>query len=179
MDIRLEIFRALLAPLPPGRLLDLGTGHGKFALLARDLGWEVDAVDVRTERIPGGAGINWIQSDVRDFAIDQPYDCIALLGLFYHLELDDQKRLLRRCSKTLTILDTHVALNATTVVDGYEGRPFQEDLSAPTASWRNEVSFWPTEDALLRLLGEAGYGLVRARSPRYLRDRNFWLCYPA
>ena len=122
--------------------------------------------------------MNWIHSDVRDFQIDQPYDCIAILGLLYHLELADQRRLLRGCARTLTILDTHIALNATTVVEGYEGRPFREDLSAPTASWRNEVSFWPTESALLRLLFECGYGPVVGVTPRYRVDRNFWLCYP-
>lgn len=176
MDVRLEIFRELLATMRPGHLLDLATGHGKFALLARDLGWEVTAVDARTDRMPGEPGIRWVRADVREFDIGEDYDCIAVLGLLYHLELPDQLDLLRRCAGTPTILDTHVALRAEVTVDGYQGRLFDEDLREATAAVGNPTSFWPTAGSLVRMLHECGHTSVYRRTPAYLPDRTFWLC---
>lgn len=172
---RLETFRAILEPLRPGRLVDLGTGHGKFALIARDLGWEVVAVDARTDRMPIVDGIEWVEADVRQFPLDD-FDCISLLGLLYHLGVDDQLALLERCAGTLTIIDTHVALRATHAERGYEGRTFEEKLSEPTAAWGNPTSFWPTEDSLIRQLEDAGFQTVLKRVPAYEPDRTFWVC---
>ena len=47
-----NIFRALLALLSPGKMLDLGAGKGNFSLSAAELGWMVTAVDARTVRWP-------------------------------------------------------------------------------------------------------------------------------
>lgn len=180
MDVRLEIFRALLDQFTPGRLLDLACGHGKFSLLARDAGWKVTGVDVRTERWPDVNGIDWVESDIRSYEIGDEHDCIAILGLLYHLELGDQIELLRRCSHRPTIVDTHVSLRPTTTVDGYEGHFFDEgDLTAPTASWGNPTSFWPTEGGLVRMLYAAGYGSIYRHVPAYQPDRTFWLCLPS
>lgn len=179
-DVRIEIFRELLGQLGhgrPGRYLDLATGHGRFALTARAHGWEVTAVDVRTQRWPDEPGIRWIRSDVRDFDIEPGYDCIGLLGLLYHLELDDQLDLLRRCAPSPLILDTHIATAPAVEIDGYAGKLFQEgDLSAPTASWGNATSFWPTRESLHAMLYSAGYTSVYERTPAYQPDRTFWLC---
>ncbi len=107
MDIRLTLFKTLLEGVPPGRLLDLGTGHGKFAMLAQQLGWDVTAVDARIERLPKVPSIRWIQEDVRTFTIER-YDCICILGLLYHLEIGDQLALLKKCAGTRTIVDTYL-----------------------------------------------------------------------
>src|SRR4051794_28795646 len=90
-----NIFRALLAPLQPGRMLDLGAGKGNFSLSAAELGWQVTAVDARTVRWPNAESeqdavvaariraIQWIQADVRTFPIAaDDYDLICILGLF-------------------------------------------------------------------------------------------------
>lgn len=179
MDPRLEMFSELLATQRPGRLLDLGTGHGKFALLATNMGWKVTAVDARTERMPEHQAIEWVRSDVRSFTFDPAeFDCIAILGLLYHLELDAQLALLGRCSGTTAIIDTHVALRAEHSERGFEGRVFEEETEAPTAAWGNERSFWPTEESLVRMLREAGYTSLKLVPP-YRPDRTFWLCLPA
>jgi SAM-dependent methyltransferase len=175
---RRSILRSILAPLRPGRLLDLGAGHGKFALVACELGWEVTAVDARTARMPMTEGIEWIEADVRELPVEG-YDCILLLGLLYHLELGDQLDLLARCARTLTVIDTHVALRPTHRERGYEGRVFDEDLDEPTAAFGNRTSFWPTEAALVRQLTDAGYGTILKHVPQYLDDRTFWVCSPA
>jgi SAM-dependent methyltransferase len=172
---RLAIFRSVLAPMRPGRLVDLGTGHGKFALAAAELGWSVTAVDARSERLPGAAGIEWVEADVREFPLEG-YDCVSILGLLYHLEVDDQLDLLRRAAGTTTIVDTHVALGATHRERGYDGRTFGEELEAATASWGNPTSFWPTEESLIRQFHDAGFARVWKHVPEYRADRTFWVC---
>lgn len=183
---RLTVFRNLLALLPPGRLLDLACGHGKFSLIARDLGWEVTAVDVRTERMPNTPGIDWVQSDVRTFEIEPDrYDCISVLGLLYHLELPDQLGLLARCAGVTTILDTHVALMQDHKERGYRGTLFKEVAGASaeqhaataTASWGNKVSFWPTEESLLRMIRDSGFASTFKMAPPHTPDRTFYLCF--
>ena len=132
--------------------------------------------------MPMTEGIRWVQEDARTVDVSG-YDCIAVLGLFYHLGLVDQRELLRRCAGTPMILDTHHALRSTVVVDGVEGRMFrepgttQEELAqVTTASWGNPESFWPTQAELLRMLDEAGYRTVLALQPPILPDRTFYLC---
>jgi hypothetical protein len=179
----LTTFRDILRPLRPGRLLDLGTGHGAFAQIGQELGWAVTAVDVRTERMPMTPGIEWRQGDVRSFDV-AGYDCIALLGVLYHLEYADVHDLLARCAGTLTIVDTHTALVADRIDDGYEGREFIEidDYTAerlagtPTASWGNPTSWWPSEPALIRLLRDSGYGTILVLDPPIGPDRTFYVC---
>ena len=179
---RLAAFRQILGVMSPGRLLDLGAGHGKFSMIGHDLGWEVTAVDVRTARMPMLDGIRWIESDARTFDVSG-YDCIALLGLLYHIELADQQDLLRRCAGTPTILDTHHSLRAETSVEGYKGHLYREPGSSleelaqiPTASFGNRESFWATREELDRMLHEAGFSTILALEPPILPDRTFYLC---
>jgi SAM-dependent methyltransferase len=174
MDIRLEIFQSLVRPFVPGRLLDLGCGHGKFSVLARNLGWQVTGVDVRTERMPDEAGIEWVESDVRSYPTEG-FDLITVLGLFYHLELGDQLALLERCQGTPTVIDTHVSLKPTHQEQGYDGHFFHEKLEAATASWGNEYSFWPTEESLLKMMRDVGFKFTFKLEPRYRQDRTFYL----
>ena len=182
-DRRLTTFRDILRPLRPGRLLDLGAGHGKFAMIGLELGWTVTAVDARMERMPMTAGIEWLQGDVRSFDL-AGYDCIALLGVLYHLEYGDVRDLLRRCAGTLTIIDTHTALTAERVDDGYEGRTFIEIdeytperlASTPTASWGNPTSWWPSRPALIRLLRDSGFRTILVLDPPTGPDRTFYVC---
>ncbi len=182
-DIRLTIFQRLLEPMTPGKLLDLGCGHGKFAQLAHRLGWQVTAVDARTVRMPMTCEIKWVEADVRDFPVDG-YDCVCILGLLYHLELPDIVDLLRRCAGTPTIIDTHVAPKAELTEGGYEGKLFREiqsespeELAAtPTASWGNPTSFWPTRESLIRMLHDSGYEVILEATPSYKPGRTFYLC---
>ena len=169
---RLAVFRDILGPMRPGRLLDLGTGHGEFALIAQELGWQVTAVDARTTRMPMAPGIEWVEADVREYDVGG-FDCIALLGLLYHLEYADVRDLLRRCAGTPTIIDTHTALNVNRVEDGFEGRVFVEIADytperladTPTASWGNATSWWPTRQALVRMLRDSGYRTILVLDP--------------
>ena len=186
-NYRLEVVVELLKNLKPGRLLDLACGHGSVSIMASKLGWDVTAVDVRTQRMPKVEGIRWLQGDVREFPIGPgEYDCIALLGLLYHLELKDVVELMRRCSSTPTIVDTHVSLNPTHEEMGYRGELFDElagrtpeqHAASNTASWGNFVSFWPDEESLIRIFTDVGFASVLKLSPSYRADRTFYLCLP-
>ena len=125
-----EIFRRMLGALKPGSYLDVGCGHGRFALIAQELGWEVTAVDARTTRFPDAPGITWIQADVRTFDV-AGYDCIGIMGLLYHLELAAQLDLLRRCSYATTIVDTHFSVPGAR--ERGHGRDRKGNLIAPAA----------------------------------------------
>ena len=55
---RLEICKKLLSLLSTeNSLLDLATGHGKFARLAKEMGYNVTAIDARKDRMPNYKGI--------------------------------------------------------------------------------------------------------------------------
>jgi hypothetical protein len=188
---RVVLFDRILASIAPGRLLDLGAGHGLFSIAAHQRGWEVTAVDARDTRFPSVAGINWIRPSA--------YDVIAILGLLYHLDLPAQLDLLRRVSHTVTILDTHVATTADLTSsphranlgemitqDGYLGRLYQETPgrndaereAIATASWGNPASFWADETEQLRMLRDCGFASVLRMSPPYTYGRTFYLCLP-
>ena len=186
MTERLEVFEALLRPLAAGRLLDLATGHGSFAMAAADLGWKVTAVDVRTGRFPKGRDdIRWVQADVRDYRFDAAgFDLIAVLGLLYHMPLDDQMDLLRRCVGTPTIVDTHISRQPAVNQDGYDGHLFDEDAGrgaearqrSGTASWGTRWSFWATLRSTEKMLHDAGFHHTFRLSPLMSRDRTWWWC---
>lgn len=184
---RLELFDGLLGMFPPGRALDLGAGHGLFSSRAADAGWDMTAVDARTERFPADDRVKWIQMDVREVDLEG-YDLIFFFGLFYHLTLDDQLALLKKASGTPLIIDTHLATSQPTqplsdpvTVQGYRGRFYSESgwQKRATASWSNERSFWPRPRAFYRMLGEHGYRAVFAGTPWVTTDRTFFLCLPS
>lgn len=60
-------FVAELAPLPPGRALDLACGEGRNALWLDSLGWEVTGVDYSAVAVEKGAsqpsGVTWVVGD--------------------------------------------------------------------------------------------------------------------
>jgi 2-polyprenyl-3-methyl-5-hydroxy-6-metoxy-1,4-benzoquinol methylase len=196
---KLRIFRTLLPSLKPGRMLDLGSGKGNFSVAAAEFGWEVTAVDARTVRWPDPEteedpeiarlvrSIKWVVADVREFPISSgEYDLICILGLLHHLEVDDQIKLLRRCSGTLTLLDTRIAPRIASTVGAYEGRyrrehgeTQEEREQIPTASWGNDISFQHTEESLLRLVQDCGYSKLMAMKPPHRRNYTFYLCLPA
>ena len=194
-----NIFRALVALLKPGRMLDLGAGKGNFSLSAAQLGWKVTAVDARTVRWPNADAesdpamanlirtIRWVQADVREFPIDKgEYDLVCVLGLLHHLEVGDQISLLKRCSTMPTLLDTRIAKAIVDVEGPYEGMLIREHGetreerdSVPQASWGNPLSFQHTEESLLRLVLDCGYMKMMQMRPPHRTDYTFYLCLPS
>lgn len=182
---REKVLRELLALFPPGRLIDVACGSGIYSIAAHEMGWQVTAVDARTVRMPMTPGITWVQQDIRETDVSG-HDVILLMGLLYHLELDDQLDLLRRCSATVTILDTHHSNRPTHVEGGYAGHTYRElpegreaELATtPTAAWGNLTSFWATQPDLVRMLQDCGFETILAIVPPNIANRTFYLCLP-
>jgi hypothetical protein len=185
-DIRFRLFDTLLARFQPGRLVDLGTGHGAFALRAASAGWQAVGIDARTDRLPDDPRVEWRIDDVRTCDVSG-FDLIVNLGLQYHLDIETQLSLLGRCSGTPMILDTHFGnpeetafnLGPTIEQHGYKGRLYSEaDIQHdPRSSMGNLSSFWPESGELVRMLGDFDYDVFTAE-PYYLRSRTFYLCLP-
>ncbi|MFT4036562.1 MAG: class I SAM-dependent methyltransferase [Thermomicrobiales bacterium] len=193
-----RIFEAVLAPMQPGRLLDLGAGKGNFSMSAASLGWQVTAVDARKVRWPEYDAatqpelarlldaVTFVQSDIRDYAIGRgDFDLICILGLLHHLEVPDQLALLRKCAGTPLLIDTRIASAIVDTVDEYEGMLIKEHGDTreerdevATASWGNETSFRHTEESLMRLLRTAGYPVVFQARPPHRREYTFYYALP-
>jgi hypothetical protein len=192
------IFESILAPLAPGKLLDLGAGKGNFSLSAASLGWQVTAVDVRTVRWPEVGpssqaemaalmdAITFVESDVREFNIGRnEYDLICILGLLHHLEVPDQINLIRKCAGTPLLIDTRIASAEIDSFGDYRGMLIKEHGETreerdevATASWGNETSFRHTEESLTRLLRDAGYPIVLQARPPHRREYTFYFALP-
>ncbi|WAX56017.1 class I SAM-dependent methyltransferase [Jatrophihabitans cynanchi] len=183
-------FVSALDAFPVGHLVDLGAGHGGFSKIAADMGWRVTAVDARSTRFPVDQRIRWVVSDVREFDNYADVDVVLCLGLWYHLTLQDQLDLAKRVHPRPLIIDTHVGTRnpdeyhganprISTLIgsNGYEGRYYNEAglRNSPTASWGNDLSFWPTVATLERQLYEAGYDTVEHLAPPHLADRGFFV----
>ncbi|MDQ4129154.1 MAG: class I SAM-dependent methyltransferase [Actinomycetota bacterium] len=196
---RRQVFHSLVSPLKPGKMLDLGSGPGTFSVTAARMGWQVTAVDARTVRTPDPdeqedpkraeliRSVDWVQGDIREFPIeDGEYDLICIFGLMHHLELDDQIKLLKRCSGTYTLLTVRVAPKAIDKEGSYEGayrrergETREERDQIPQASWGNEVDFIHTEESLMRLMRDCGYAKTMAMRPPHRDNYTFYLGLPS
>lgn len=85
-----------------GSVLDLGCGTGQLAA-ALSTGRQVTGVDPAGPMLgvargrPGGAAVEWIESDARTLRLDRRYDLVVLTGHAFQVFLthDDQLALLR------------------------------------------------------------------------------------
>ena len=183
-QIRVAMFRWLLqhqVPVQDRSVVDLGAGACIFSRIAREYGATVTAIDGRQDRVPGEVadlGIRFEHKDVRHADLSE-YDVVLILGLLYHLEVDDQLGLLQRCLGKTVLIDTQVctpevvavipqhAWQQRTVSRGeYMGVVFHENTNA-MAAIGNSTSFWHTEDSYNRLYRNAGFSEVTAYRPMY------------
>lgn len=58
-----EALAGPLAGLPPGKALDLAAGSGRHSLWLSERGWDVTAVDLKIEELPG---IHYIRADLEN-----------------------------------------------------------------------------------------------------------------
>jgi hypothetical protein len=193
--VRTQTFAHVLTTHAPDAktLVDLGAGPCLFSRRAQQAGYQVTAVDARSERLPDDLGdIRFVNADVRDFD-PSGYDVIAILGLLYHLTLCDQETLLRRCATgAVVIVETQVHTPGfvppaaepwgwhVRQERGYEGIVYQED-SNPMASIGNATSFWHTQESLLRLFATCGLPRVTVVNPAHYSKygtRKFYVARP-
>jgi SAM-dependent methyltransferase len=151
----------------PCRVLELGCLEGGHTVELAAHGYEVTAIEGRTENVRRA---RWI---CRLLCIDAlviggdiehvplltlgHFDVVFCTGLLYHLprpwELVEQ---LPAVAPSL-FLSTHYAETEEEVVNGLPGRWYRELGREDTLSGLSEESFWPTKSALLDLLRTTGY----------------------
>ena len=175
-------------------VIDLGCGGMAMTRRYRDRGFDVTAVDIRTDRNEGKdlTGIKFIQQDIRETDLSG-YDVISHLGLLYHMTLKDQIDMLNRIPKgTITILETQIYEPNTvtpkgkprlsTAKDGdYWGALWEEPGNdVPTASWNNATSFWHAPKSLYRMFRKTGFKTAMPIEPRFMSiyaSRGFYLLF--
>jgi len=176
------IIETFLDPTTHRKIIDLGCGGMALTRRYRNAGFNVTAVDIRKERTENKdlKGIQFVQQDVRETDLNG-YEVISLLGLFYHMTLEDQVSLLNRIPKgTVTILETQIYEPKTvtkkgkprlkaTKAEGYWGALWREPGNdVKTASWNNETSFWHAPKSLYRLCRLTGFKAVMPVKPRFM-----------
>ncbi len=177
--MRLDIFNKIINQLPRLPLVDLGAGHCKFSKIAHDIGFPVTSIDARSDRVPGWVTWPFLQQDVRDADLSL-YDIVCILGLFYHLTLDDQIALLRKCQGKIVIIDTHCTDNCSdrATVEGFDKKVFEgshfQEVPSLTSSWGNSTSFWHTEDSLRLFFQTMGFTAEKVL-PEHAELRAFWV----
>ena len=187
---RLDILSFILNKFVPDKknkkLLDIATGHGKFSILSNKLGFDVTAIDARDIRFPKNQNdIKWIKQELEELN-DFNFDVILMLGILYHLTLDDQLLLFEKIKNNnkckLLIIDTHICMSIPSVkVNEYEGKMFgevknQEDIkNIPTAAFNNVTAFWPTKESLRKMIVSCGYYELYEIVPYHYPDRTFFI----
>lgn len=171
------------------KLLDIATGHGRYAVMARLLEYDVTAFDARPDRIPTYyPGINWQVANLKDFDFSG-YDVINCLGIFYHLPLGEQFKLLQQINYTLVILDTHYVTNHVKERDGtidvgeYTGIVCKEGDDLETMqkekllnAFDDLENFCHTQESLYRIFKNFGFKVI---DTAYVTDdRNFYILEP-
>ncbi len=189
ISFRLRTFRCILEMLRPGigggLLVDLGAGPCLFAKLAAKEDFRVTAVDVRPPwNIDGSPlplesleGIEFVQADACKFDVSG-FDIVSIVGLLYHLTLDEQIDLLTRCSGKTVIIDTEV-FDDTAMSESARERIFPPadareyngidwlETDHVWSSKGNRYSFWHTVPSLLRMFENTGARNVTMFGPQY------------
>jgi len=85
--------------VPPGRLLDLGAGHGVLSVLARERGARPVAVDPDARKVRRLRGIESVVGF--DDCIRGTFDSVAIVDVLYKLPMDQWDPLLDRIRQRL------------------------------------------------------------------------------
>jgi len=179
----------------------------------RVLGIEAREISYRrcelVRQLLGFQNLRFVHGDFKDvLAATAPFDVVLACGVLYHVSdpvaLIDQ--IFASCTQ-LALIDTHVA-NSDNPFPGcepeivthtfrgkqYQGMVFTEFHSsrfvaereqALWAAWSDQKSFWPTEEALVEMLREAGFSRVEKLDPSSREEPFFvaplnrvvYMCY--
>jgi SAM-dependent methyltransferase len=159
-----------------------------FAALGAERAVGIEARRVSVERcelardLLGLANAEFVRGDVKELARLGRFDVVFAAGILYHVA--DPAELLvamRGACSELALIDTHVAdpdtathgcseiVTRTCAGREYRGRMFHEYAADGSdgdvedmlwSAWGDAAAFWPLEDELVRMIGDAGFGSV-------------------
>ena len=181
-------------------VLELGPLEGGNTLLLTKLGVaRVTAVEARVENyvkccvvknLLGLDNVRFLLGDAREISAESHgrFDLALVAGVLYHL--DDPHRLLQSLSglTDTLLISTHYAddrspspeakiLTLSTPHGEYRGKLFSEgglsEINSGIQSW----SFWPFEEDLMRMLGDAGYRNVSVIRKNPVPEETYRLIY--
>ncbi|MGB0115007.1 MAG: DUF1698 domain-containing protein [Ilumatobacteraceae bacterium] len=125
----------------------------------------------------------FVCADIKDELVQRaPFDVVFAAGILYHVgSPGDLLVTMRQACRGVALIDTHVARedapshNCSALVERqtgpgtYRGRMFDEyapgtsDASKEEllwAAWSDTAAFWPLEEELVRMIGDAGFSSV-------------------
>jgi SAM-dependent methyltransferase len=101
-----DLLATELAPLTPGRALDLGCGAGRSAICLAERGWLVTAVDFSDVALgfgfarAHGSEVDWVLADLRGYEPEaEAFDLV--LVLYVHLPPGERRPFLARAAQAL------------------------------------------------------------------------------
>ncbi|HST25899.1 MAG TPA: class I SAM-dependent methyltransferase [Gaiellaceae bacterium] len=99
-----DLLEAEVAPLPPGRALDLGCGSGRSTIWLVERGWHVTGVDFSDVALEAARkarpDVDWVLADVREYEPETgAFDLV--LVLYIHLPHAERRSLLARAAGAL------------------------------------------------------------------------------
>lgn len=169
----------------PGKLLDLGCGVGRHALLLAERGWAVTGIDIaepsleyaRQEAEDAGLGARFIQGDITTDPLPPGQDLILIAyGTLGTLSPAQARRLVSRCRGAL-------APQGLLVFDAFRKPWWDKQKAAGGQSWTvtNEEGFWTPHPHLVLCRTDA-YPKIRTFGRTYTvveedRIRRFPLWY--
>jgi 2-polyprenyl-6-hydroxyphenyl methylase/3-demethylubiquinone-9 3-methyltransferase len=154
-DFRLRGILQTLGPVRDLRILDLGSGKGRFARALEELGARVVGMDLSSAMLSEAAGLDRVRATARRLPFrDGSFDAIIAVEVFEHIDarfrlatIAEARRVLRP-GGTLAVVDKNVAslnalrpwLPAVAVkrIDEYRGR-----WMYPRGGPVRERWFWP------------------------------------
>jgi 2-polyprenyl-3-methyl-5-hydroxy-6-metoxy-1,4-benzoquinol methylase len=133
-----------------GRILDVGCGFGLFAAYfgqthppRRIVGVDPDARRIEMARgVAGKLGLRQHEfhvGDVRDAALQGPFDAAYVLDVMHHLPRDDQRRVLERLRSLLVPGGMLLVKDITT--EPRAGLLFTEALDRLMVGWREPLAY--------------------------------------
>lgn len=137
---------------------------------------------LEVKRRAGIANLDFAKDDAWNISKYGPFDVIFCCGLLYHLDRPREfVHLMGKQARDAIIINTHFAphdwypmtafkdvMGPIEEHEGLPGRWYREHDGGTEqqleemkwASWTNQRSFWPTKEALLQMIQEAGFDLV-------------------
>jgi len=160
-----SLLAELQAPLGLKTAIDIGCGLGYFSELLRALGFDVTAVDGRTENTKEAArrypGIKFHTYNAEDPSLTAlgKFDLVFCFGLLYHLE--NPFRVIRNLyamTNRLLLVEGVIYPGDSALMGLVDETPFDDQ-------GLNHVAFYPTEACMAKMFYRSGFCNVYRLSP--------------